>query len=215
MNSLLALTFVAAAILVGAIAYSFGSMRNGVGSQEQEKEKLRQEIALLNLNTYTPVTQALPAPAAEVLEPTRSDIERNEDEVAAMKAEIAALKAEQEIAMTQVEEVEVTPEPIVPEIDPDTEERLQRRARQVNNAMLMAFVNQYYPEDGFVSIKVQNANNVIEGVKLAIRRNTGIVGHLEVTTVEGDEAIADVIGTTFLGGTIDIQPGDELILPPL
>jgi len=48
MNSLLALTFVAAAILVGAIAYSFGSLRNGVGSQEQEKEKLRQEIALLS-----------------------------------------------------------------------------------------------------------------------------------------------------------------------
>jgi len=213
MNSLLALTFVAAAILVGAIAYSFGSLRNGVGSQEQEKEKLRQEIALLNLNSYTPATE--PIPVTQAPEPTQSEIERNEDEVAAMKAEIAALKAEQELAMTQAEEVEITPEPIVPEIDPDTEERLQRRARQVNNAMLMAFVDQYYPEDGFVSIKVQNSNNVIEGVKLAIRRNTGIVGHLEVTTVEGNEAIADVIGTTFLGGTIDIQPGDELILPPL
>ena len=211
MNSLLALTFVAAAILVGAIAYSFGSLRNGVGSQEQEKEKLRQEIALLNLNSYTPE----PIPATQAPEPTQSEIERNEDEVAAMKAEIAALRAEQELAMTQAEEVEITPEPIVPEIDPDTEERLQRRARQVNNAMLMASVDQYYPEDGFVSIKVQNSNNVIEGVKLAIRRNTGIVGHLEVTTVEGNEAIADVIGTTFLGGTIDIQPGDELILPPL
>lgn len=213
MNSLLALTFVAAAILVGAIAYSFGSLRNGVGSQEQEKEKLRQEIALLNLNSYTPATE--PIPVTQAPEPTQSEIERNEDEVAAMKAEIAALRAEQELAMTQAEEVEITPEPIVPEIDPDTEERLQRRARQVNNAMLMAFVDQYYPEDGFVSIKVQNSNNVIEGVKLAIRRNTGIVGHLEVTTVEGNEAIADVIGTTFLGGTIDIQPGDELILPPL
>jgi len=200
----LALTLFAALLFMGAVFYSFGSMRNGASSHELEKEKLRQEIALLNLNTSS---------SAPVNNYAVEPIEETEEELAALKAELAAVKAEQQLEQAQQEIL--NPEPIVPEIDPGTEERLQRRARQVNNAMLMGIVNQYYPADGFVSINISNPNNVVQGARLAIRRNTGIVGHLEVTTVEGAEAIADVLATTFLAGEIDIQSGDELILPPL
>ena len=81
--------------------------------------------------------------------------------------------------------------------------------------MIMAQVDDFFPDDGFASIKVINYEAVQVGVKLGIRRQTGIVGQLEITTVEGLEAIGDALPQTFLGGTVDIRPGDELILPPL
>jgi hypothetical protein len=46
---------------------------------------------------------------------------------------------------------------------------------------------------------------------LAIRRKTGILGQIKVTSIEGEEAIA----TPLPGfGPIQAEAGDELILPP-
>ena len=46
---------------------------------------------------------------------------------------------------------------------------------------------------------------------LAIRRKTGILGQLKVTSIEGTEAVASPLPGF---GPIQPEAGDELILPP-
>jgi len=204
MNVVTVLIGVSAVTLVGVVAYSFGSMKREVAAQPDEKEQLRRELAELRQLVVTKQAQD-----------QRADQESSaQAEMQELKNELEALKAEQTYALQQAQE-ELNAPPAIPAIDPQTEMRLERRAKVVANAMIMAQVDEFFPDDGFASIKVINYEAVQVGVKLGIRRQTGIVGQLEITTVEGLEAIGDALPQTFLGGTVDIRPGDELILPPL
>ena len=135
-----------------------------------------------------------------------------EEKLRAEQERLAQIEAEAALEEVVVEEVV---EEFEPAMDPDDEKRLKRRARTISQAMVMGTVEQYYPADGFATVHIINYENVQTGVTLAIRRNTGIVGQLKVSTVESEKAVADVMGFTFLAGEVDIQPGDELILPPL
>ena len=204
MNVVTVLIGVSAVTLVGVVAYSFGSMKREVAAQPDEKEQLRRELAELRQLVVTKQAQDQRA----------DDHSSAQAEMQVLKDELEALKAEQTYALQQAQE-ELNAPPAIPAIDPKTEMRLERRAKVVANAMIMAQVDEFFPDDGFASIKVINYEAVQVGVKLGIRRQTGIVGQLEITTVEGLEAIGDALPHTFLGDTIDIRPGDELILPPL
>jgi len=207
MNSLIVLTLISAAALVGAVCYTFGRMNAAVETPEVQAEKaqLHQDIMQLQI--------------APVVPPPTPEEDKTAQEMEALKDKIAALEAEQkfqeQLAAEQAAKIEEEAAPVVPAIDPSTEKRLKRRARQVSGAMLMAQVDSYTPEDGFVVINIHNYNNVVEGVKLAIRRNTGVVGQVEVTRVVDGQAIADVLSHTFLAGEVDIVSGDELILNPM
>ncbi|MFU8893877.1 MAG: hypothetical protein ACNA8L_09640 [Luteolibacter sp.] len=88
-----------------------------------------------------------------------------------------------------------------------------RRARMIRDALLVARIQGYTEDEfgGFCSIELLMPENLQSGMTLAIRRNTGILGHLRITRIEGREAIA----TPMPGfGPVDPQPGDELIIPP-
>ncbi len=190
-------------------------MKSDLDAGQAEKDKLRSELALSRLNT--PIISAPPVIMTSPAMGESTEIQQAEAEVAALKERLASMEEQrqyeeqQALVASQSEVVEELP---IPAIDPDTEKRLKRRARQVTSAMLMGQVTDYSEVDGFVVLRVINPNNVVEGVMLAIRRNTGIVGQLEVSRVEGSEAVADVLAHTFLAGEVDIQSGDELILPP-
>lgn len=210
MNPISYLIGISALIIVGVFAYSFGSMKNEVAANPEEKEQLRRELAQLE--------QLVAAKNAEV-EMQKEDSQADA-EVEALKLELETLKmeklmAEQEALSAEVEEtpiVEAAPEL---EISPADEERLQRRARLVSKAILMAEIEKYYPDDGFATINIINFENIQEGIVLGIRRDAGIIGKLQVSTVDVSQAIADVIRETFVSGEIDVLPGDELVLPPL
>jgi len=109
----------------------------------------------------------------------------------------------------------IDPPVVEEEIDPALKRRMDRKVKMIESALLMAKVNKFYAEDGFASVNVISVDQVQEGVSFAIRREGSIIGQLEVTTVEGREAIADALPKTFINGVLDIRPGDELILPPL
>jgi len=212
MNSITWIITFCAVVLFGAFAYSLVNVKKGSPASLGEKEKLRQE---LNLLKQMSIVDVQPAPSSDEVDKQR--------EMDALKAEIEALKDKQmkaqELELTQmeaeqqVEEVEIEiPEPVM---DPNDERRLQRRVKLITSALIMAQVEQFHPSDGFATIHVINYENVQSGVTLAIRRNTGIIGQLTVSTVEGEKAIADVLAYSFIGGEVDVQPGDELIIPPL
>lgn len=208
MNVISMLIGLTALILMGVFLFSVGSMN---GSEHvDEKEKLRRELAALN-------QRSLPAPLPKIEEP-----DPEAEKMAQLQLELEALKLEKEraeaesLAQEAASIVEEEEGEFEPAMDPADEKRLKRRANLIAQAMVMATVEQYYPPpDGFATMQIINYENVQEGVTLAIRRNTGIVGQLKVTTVESEKAVASVLDHTFLGGEVDIQPGDELILPPL
>lgn len=91
------------------------------------------------------------------------------------------------------------------------------RADLIREASLMARVIDWEDEYQFAVLEVLNPDQVQPGVTLAIRRQTGIYGQLTIERIPAaGQAIANPELNTFLGEEgIDVQPGDELILPPL
>jgi len=88
-----------------------------------------------------------------------------------------------------------------------------RRARMISDALLIARISGFTDDEfgGFVTIELLMPDLVQPGETLAIRRNTGILGHIVVDTIEGREAIGNPLPGV---GPIDPRPGDELIIPP-
>lgn len=216
-----------AIILVAVMSFSFESLDGGNAA---EKEKLRRELASLNQRNpvYRPVVRPEPEPVVEVEEgpdpmaevnDLRQELEELKNEQARAEAKRLEEAAEASFQAAKEEinaaaEAEVEKEEIIPEIAPAEEERIKRRARLIASAIVMGTVEKYYPADGFLTLQINNFNNVQEGVTLAIRRNTGIVGQVKISTVESEKAVADVIPHTFLAGEVNVQPGDELIINP-
>jgi len=64
-------------------------------------------------------------------------------------------------------------------------------------------------------ISLQRPENVQVGTVLGIRRNGGLLGQLKVAQVYTNEGMATADPHIFPGGSVDIEPGDELIVPPL
>lgn len=104
-----------------------------------------------------------------------------------------------------------------PKIAADTKN--MARAETIKNAMLLARVTQWHDgeQDNFAVIEVLQPDAVQVGSVLAIRRQTGIYGQVKVVHIyPGGQATADPVVNTFLGKEgVNVQPGDELILPPL
>ncbi len=65
-----------------------------------------------------------------------------------------------------------------------------REARVISEALLIATVTQWSPNDGFLVVNINRPESAQEGTVLAIRRNTGISndirhpGHLEPLLLE-------------------------------
>lgn len=90
------------------------------------------------------------------------------------------------------------------------------RAKTIQEAYLIARITHYDEEHMFAVADILDADNAAPGTVLAIRRRTGIYGQVTVDHVPNSaQAIVNPIANTFLGEEgIDIQPGDELIVPP-
>ncbi len=205
------------ALLLGALGMSFMDMTKGVeNTSSDEIARLKGQIAQLRAEQdrikLEKQIQQLKANPAPVLTDTA--------ELDAMKRELEATKnsvQELEAVKNRIErerELEVQEEGLLAQRDLEKSDTELRRARMIAEALLIGRVQEYVEDPqygGFVTFEVLMPEQVMPGITLAIRRNTGILGTLKVSDVTAEGGIANPMPGF---GPIQPQVGDELILPP-
>lgn len=216
MNMMSVLLGATGLLLVAALILSVGSMNSG--TDPKELAALRAEAELLNSaerelalyrNTGTPIS-----PTTLSIEEANRAAE-DAARIASLEAEIAE-KEEETNKVAKQADIYKEEAGLIAQRDIEKTDKDGRRARIIQEALLIATVTGYSIDDGFAVVNIQRHDNAQEGSKLAIRRNAGIIGHLKISSLYPDsQAVADPVPGSFLGGNIDIQAGDELIIPPL
>ncbi len=211
MNSTTTLLSALALILVIAIVISTGDLTQGQKGSRAEADRIKAEISLLDQN-YRELSQ-LRAQAQDQEEGKMAEIKTRMAEMEAENKQLAAAKEEAEkLASLQEEEAAMAWKK---EIEDNTQG--DRRAKQIQNALVMARVTEWSAQDGFAVISLVMPESLQQGTELGVRRNTGIIGKLVLSTIYHNEnrGIADALPESFLSGEIEVQAGDELIIPPL
>ncbi|RYD49469.1 MAG: hypothetical protein EOP85_01570 [Verrucomicrobiaceae bacterium] len=204
------------ALLLGALAVSWQGMNNGVKNTppdeiarlEKQIRELRAEQDKLQLEKQMQQLRSEPDAI-----PTQ-----NNQEIEAMKAQMEAGKE----ALRRLEEenakrdakVEQDEEGLLAQRDRESGDTELRRARMISEALLIGKVTEYVEDPqygGFITFNVLMPEQVQNGVIIAIRRKTGILGQLKVSDVTAEGAIANPLPGF---GPVQPQVGDELILPP-
>jgi hypothetical protein len=142
-----------------------------------------------------------------------TDVDKIKAELAAKEAEIEALaedklNAEKKASTFQDEAA------LIGQRELEKGDNELRRARLIRDALLIGRVTEYIDDTqvgGVAAIQVLMPDLIKIGDVLAIRRNTGILGKLKITSVSADGAI----GSPMPGfGPVVPEAGDELIIAP-
>ena len=243
MNMMSVLLGATGLLLVAALVLSFGSLRGDSADPDVQKEIAtlkaeiislkQQEAQLLAMRAgarpaatdfTTPPGIATP-PAVPGANGQNSGILTPTEQAARVEAianaENADLKDQIEEMADQIEESERRAQTYKDEAGLAWQQQIeahdqnQRRARIIREALLIATVTEWSEQDGFAVISLQRPENVQVGTILGIRRQGGLLGQLKVAQVYPGEGMATADPHIFPGGSVDIQPGDELIVPPL
>lgn len=204
------------ALLIACLAISYSSMKKGaindpdaIEIERLKKREAQLEAALLKasssnqnfsgtFSTQSPIEQAANRQA------DITELER-------VRAELAEFRE----ARNEIEEqAAAVVENAIAGNAPHTDKKAARRANLIKNALVMARITEYNNVEKVAGIKIEQLGNVNTGDTFGIRRNSGIIGRLTIGMIDMDQGIADPIPGSFMGGSIDIQIGDELILPP-
>lgn len=202
-------------MLLVALFLSYSSMKDGEveDGRIQSAVELRDENARLRAEIdrlRTGGTIAAPVPTVEKPDSmSESKLREIEKQNRLLNEQLEAMKKKTELAE---EEAEALSERALDKRDNET-----RRARLISQAMIMAQVKEVAidPNAGHVIlIDIKMHEQVRIGTTLAIRRGTGIIGRLQVSSESEGHYFADPVTGTFLSGEIDVKVGDELIVPP-
>ena len=206
------------ALLLAAVAMSWNGMQQGVkNTPADETERLRKQVDALrdDLNRAALEKQLLQGAAASVappvanrdeLELTKQRLKDSEEQRLALAEDKA--KAERNAKVSDSENMEL----IRGELE--KKNSLARENRLIAQALLVAKVKECVQDaqtGTFITLDVILPDQVQQNTILDIRRNTGILGKLKITSIMGTEAIANMLPGF---GTITPVAGDELILPP-
>jgi hypothetical protein len=208
------------ALLLAALVMSWNGMQQGVKNtppdeyerlhkqidalREENRAALEKQLLLSNPALSTPV--APPAPTNDELEATRLQLKESE-EIRATLAEEKD-KAERNAKVSDGESL------LISQRELEKKNTLARETRLISQALLVGKVKEYVEDaqyGGFITLEVIMPDQVQQNTLLAIRRNTGILGQIKITSIEGGEAVASPLPGF---GPIAPEPGDELILPP-
>lgn len=177
-----------------------------LGDQEKHDiQELRAELA-----RQRDAQRQAPAPTPEPAPATQNVSNTPDPHLEELRAELERVRQQQEAAaIEQAREIMETP-------DPAEEAEAEKRRGFINRAILIATVEAYVPDQGFLMLNVKNQGNVRPDAQLAIRRNGGIAGRVRIVSTDEFEAtaIAEPIAGSFFEGDIVINDGDELIVPP-
>jgi hypothetical protein len=210
------------ALLFTALVLSWTQTRQRIANTPQDElQRLSQQIAELRIEQerfqlerearqyrgQQPVTGGMP-----YQQPADPGVEAMKAELATKEAALRALEEEKARAErnARVAEEEAG---LLGQRNVERGDGEMRRARMIRDALLVARIKGFTEDEfgAFCAIELLMPDNLQPGMTLAIRRNTGILGHVQITTIEGMEGIASPMPGF---GPVDPQPGDELIIPP-
>lgn len=219
-NILLATTSLLIVVAFGLTFGGFSKKRNAPENQEEvaalkkEWEALQAERRALEL-AQMQATLPPPAPAAPVAAPaplpvepgtatTLDDSERSELEkkIKDLEDKTIALEEEVEIANADRNKTKIEQE---------------MAAKRIAMALDMGTVVSANKETGFVIFKPSiSAPNHQPGTVLSVRRNSGILGEIEIERLaENGQYVANMRPQVFApDGYPDIMPGDTIIVNP-
>jgi hypothetical protein len=216
MDTLKSLLGATVALLLGALAVSYKNINAPAkpAAQSEQKELLRQieelrleqdrlQIEKQRMELQQAAAQAPPVPAP-VAEPAQ---------IAAMQQQIADLEKEKEKAMRDAETADREAAFVGGKMLEGRDQEA-RRARMIRDSLVIARIQEWVEDPqfgGFATIEIIMPDNVQPGSILCVRRNTGILGRLQVGEMSIEGAIANPVG-----GFPEARPqaGDELILEP-
>jgi len=206
------------ALLLAALVMSWNGMQQGVkNTPSDEYDRLRKQVDALRddqnrlalekqIQQHNSVLVAPPAVTNDERETLKQQAKEDKEKLQALLEEKE--KAERNAKVSDSENLLLT------QRDLEKKNSLARETRLINQALLVGKVKEYREDaqyGSFVTLDVVMPEQVQQNTILAIRRNTGILGQLKVTSVEGAEAVASKLPGF---GPIAPVPGDELILPP-
>jgi hypothetical protein len=210
-------------LLVVGFALSFGGFtknRENSNSKEElaalkeEIEKIKAEekvIELSQLRTTTPAPVIPTAPVSTEVGPVSEDMKRV---IEAQKDKIASLESEKEVLAIEKEAVEKENNKIFVEKSEAKKEQ-SMAAFRIKNALAMGTVTTANKENALVIFTPSpSATNFQPGKILAVRRNTGIIGTIQIDRLaETGEYVATMRPHGYSpDGYPDIQPGDIIII---
>jgi len=221
-NLLLATTSL---LVVVAFVLSFGKFSRDSGGHdaERERQRLESEIArlegerdALRISTYRPSNPypAAPPPAsAPAPAPTKSLSDENAEMIQKLQEQ---LNEKEEILASTERKNEVLEKETSVIFERETKEsqRAARAENRVRIALLQGKVDSVNTEYGFITFRSENGMSFQPGQELGIRRGSGILGRVSVSSVQGDEYSANLKPNAYAGGLPPVAIGDELIRLP-
>jgi len=163
------------------------------------------------------------APAAADTNPNAVPELGEEEQIRKLEEELRALEKQNSELAVAKEDVEREngvlkgEQEIISKPRLETDKKSRARAATIKAALLQARIIQWAPE-GFGVAEIRRPDLQV-GTVLAIRRQSGIYGQVKVDKIyeEENQAIVNPIVGTFPEGEeqIDVQTGDDLIIPPL
>jgi len=229
MNTMKILLGATIALLVAGLVYSWNAQAVGrrdapadqLAKQQQTLDEIR--LARLEIERLNAETQlALLRQGSRSESPATSSTNEEANRIAEMEALLRKTEEEKAALTNEKEKAERNAQVARDEAGQigqraiESRDRVQRRARQITEALVAAVVLEAATDQfgEFIVLQVKMPENAKTGSVLGIRRNDGIIGQLRVTDSNPDGAVATPVIGTFFGGPIDVKPGDELIVPP-
>lgn len=187
--------------------------QNALLAQERELRQLRE------LDTAGPGSPVRPSAESEQASAARAQMEELQARLAEMETEREAERIEREVIERERDRAQrdarVFEEESVVTAQRDLErsDRDMARARRIREESLVARVKEFTPSEygDIVVLEVLMPDAVREGYTLAVRRNSGILCNVRISSTSHNEAVGDVIPGP---GPATLVPGDELIYPP-
>lgn len=217
-------------LLVVGLALSFGDFTTGRSSDSSKEElaKLKAEIERLDAEeramqlarlraTSAPLIPVAPVPAPIPVAPTTTEpapisedmqrvIDAQNEKIADLESEREELTAAKDAQEAEIEEI--------------NKEKTERRTDQtmaafrVKNALAMGTVTAADKTNAMVIFTPSGSASFQPGKVLAVRRNSGIIGEIEIDRLdETGEYVATMRPHGYSPDNYpDIQPGDTIIL---
>lgn len=212
-------------LLLGLVVLSFTRLG---GEKDAEIARLKAEIERQKQSALTANQTPAAAPVAPVAAPEKpavapetaqrlAELERQVQMANQRQAELEeeARKAADAARAAEISTPETDPDfDVEPELSQADEDKREKRARQIVNALPVGRITMFNEEFNFAAFAVLRGDLISSDMELGIRRNRGIIGRVKVTSIEGQEGAVEPQRNSFFKG-VDVQAGDELIIPPL